>query len=365
MAHGSGPAAAAQRAAGEVRRRLDALSTERATPALQYLALCGGDVLLEHCAGVADACSGRAVTPATTFNVYSITKPFTAAAVLALADAGRLDPDAPIADATGIDGLRAFGTVRETLLHRAGFPNPYPLRWFHTREQHAAFDEAGFVAARLQGLRRMHRPGYSNLGYLALGRAIECTSGLAFTRFVEQAVLEPLALRADEALGFAIADPGLHARGHLPRASLLNLLLGLLVERAAIVDAACHGWVRLRLHHVHGSAYGGMMANARGLARFGQAGLGQRQGLSAGVREALCRIAPGPGPRRSPGWFAGMLDGQDWLAHAGGGIGAYGELRLYPTLGVVSVLLLGRPGLRDARLLDGIDRPWLGALAGG
>jgi D-alanyl-D-alanine carboxypeptidase len=345
------------------------MCTSRATAGLQYLALRGDDLLLEHCAGVADVATGQQVTPTTTFNAYSITKPFTAAAVLALAEAGRLDLDRPIGTAAGVDSLEARGSVRETLLHRAGFPNPYPLRWFHDHELHASFDEPGFVRERLeqrQPARRRSgaRAAYSNIGYLALGRAIERVSGLTYTGFVEQAVLAPLALRPVEALGFAIADPARHARGHLRRLSILNLLLGLLVERRQIVDGSRGGWVRLRLHHVHGSAYGGLMANARGLAAFGQAVLGQRAGLSAGVRDQLLRVAPGPGPRRSLAWFAGSLASQAWLAHAGGGIGYYGELRLYPALGAVSVLLLNRPGLRDAQLLDGIDRPWIDACAG-
>lgn len=353
----------------ETGRRLDALCTGRSSAGLQYLALRGDEVLLEHCAGVADACTGRPVTPATTFNAYSITKPFTAAAVLALADAGSLDLDSPIDAAAGIDGLAAYGTVRDALLHRAGFPNPIPLRWFHAQERHAAFDEASFVRERLAALPRPGRragasTAYSNIGYLALGRAIERATGLACARAIESLVLAPLALRAAESLRFSIADPDQHARGHLRRLSLLNLLLGLLVERRKIVDGSRNGWVRLGLHHVDGSAYGGLMANARGLARFGRAVLGTSPGLAAGVRDAMLRVVPGPGPRRSLAWFAGTLASREWFAHAGGGIGGYGELRVYPQLGAASVLLMNRPGLRDARLLDRLDRPWVETCTG-
>jgi hypothetical protein len=69
----------------------------------------------------------------------------------------------------------------------------------------------------------------------------------------------------------------------------------------------------------------------------------------------------GPGPCRSLGLFCGSLGGHRWLAHAGGGLGGYGELRVYPQLRAVSAILTNGPGLRDARCLDAIDNVWLDA----
>lgn len=347
-----------------VRQRLAALATHRAVAGLQYVVGRRGGVWLEQCLGHADALGGRPVTPHTTFNAYSITKPLTAAAVVALHEAGRLDLDVPIGDAAQAAGLQAYGSVREALLHRAGFRNPNPLRWIHAAEQHDRFDEAGFVQARiaeLQGTRRrLARSGYSNLGYLALGLAVEHAGGDFFVHAVQRCVLQPLQLEADQRLGFAIDDPTQHAYGHLRRHGLLDRVLGLLVDRPAIVDAADRRWLRLRLHQVNGSAYGGLIANARGLARFGLAVLDAAEGTAGAVRERLLAMVPGPGPARSLGWWAGQLGPQRWLAHAGGGLGGYGELRLYPDLGAVSVLLTNGAGLRDVRCLDSIDGCWIG-----
>jgi hypothetical protein len=49
-----------------------------------------------------------------------------------------------------------------------------------------------------------------------------------------------------------------------------------------------------------------------------------------------------------------------WFAHAGGGLGAYSELRVYPEAGAVSVLMTNGPGFSDARRLDELDALWLG-----
>ena len=174
-----------------VRQRLASMAARRGAVGVQYLVVRDGQIWLEHCHGLADAVLARPVTPQTTFNAYSITKTFTAAAVIALAEAGRLDLDAPIGIAAGVEGLEAYGSVRDTLLHRAGFRNPLPLRWIHRAETHDSFDEAGFVAAQvaaLRGSRRRRSPsGYSNVGYLLLGLAIERAWSGPFTQAAAEA----------------------------------------------------------------------------------------------------------------------------------------------------------------------------------
>lgn len=345
------------------RRCISALATQRGAAGLQYLVVRDREPLVELCHGVADCARNREVSSDTTFNAYSIAKTLTAAAVIALAQSGRVDLDAPVGTAADIDGLAAFGSIRETLLHRAGFPNPNPLPWIHLAESHDRFDEPSFVRAqlsRLAGTRRSRAASrYSNLGYMLLGLVIERAAGAPFASSIREWVLEPLGLRADQSLGFAIEDPRRHARGHLRRYRLPDLALGLFLDRSSIVEGVHGRWVRLRLHHVNGSAYGGLMANARGLARFGEAILGSDGGMSAAARRSMTEVIDGPGRARSLGMFAGTLKDHRWLAHAGGGLGAYGELRIYPQLRTVSVLLTNGPGFSDARCLDRIDLSWL------
>ena len=327
----------------------------------------GSQVVVEHAAGVADALRGAAVTPATVFNLYSITKPFSAAAALVAADRGALDLDAPVAQACALPVLAACGTVREALLHRAGFPNPLPLRWVHAASEDAAFDEEAFVEARLQALRgrraRRGRFAYSNLGYLAVGRAVARAGATALRAAVQRDVLS--AWCRPRVAGWASTAMPAPRTACCAAAVCSRSVLGLLVEKRRVIEGPAGPWWQLGLHQVDGSAYGGLIGNARGLVGFGQAVLGQRPGLRASVREALGATVPGPGPARTLAWFEGRLRGQRWLAHAGGGLGGYGELRLYPDLGAVSVLLTNRPGLRDRRWLDTIDVAWLGGTAVG
>ena len=359
------PSPITPKAAADVRQRLISMAARRGAPGVQYLVSRDGETLLEHCLGLADAALALPVTPLTTFNAYSITKTLTAAAVILLAEEGRLDLEAPIGVAAGVQGLEAYGTVRDTLLHRAGFRNPNPLRWIHAAAAHPAFQEAAFVAGQVATLRGTQRrrssSGYSNVGYLLLGLTIENVCQRPFVRALDDLVIQPLGLRTDQRLAFAIAQPDLHAHGHLRRYGLLHCLLALFADRATIVQGVEGRWVRLQLHQVNGSAYGGLIANARGIARFGQAVLAGRAGIPPKVCDRLLDPVPGPGPARSVGWFSGKLRSLRWFAHAGGGLGYYGELRLYPDLRTVSCVLTNGPGLANALCLDDIDVAWLEA----
>lgn len=54
-------------------------------------------------------------------------------------------------------------------------------------------------------------------------------------------------------------------------------------------------------------------------------------------------------------WYSGTLKGNQYYCHAGGGGGYYVELRIYPDLGVGSVILYNRSGMTDERILDVAD----------
>jgi hypothetical protein len=218
----------------DVRQRLATLLEQRGAPGAQYLVVRDGVPLLELSHGLADARYAAPVTPTATFNAYSITKPFTTAAVLALTKVGALDLDEPIGRAFGVASLADYGSVRETVLHRAGLRNPYPLCWVHRADAHRDFDEAAFIRARmdaLTGTRRRRAPsGYSNLGYLLLGLAVErAWRNGSFVEAMRALVLDPLGAAAGDCLGFTIGKPDEHAHGHLWRHGWIDLALGLLV----------------------------------------------------------------------------------------------------------------------------------------
>nr|WP_272212011.1 serine hydrolase domain-containing protein [Marinicella sp. W31]MDC2877906.1 serine hydrolase [Marinicella sp. W31] len=86
----------------------------------------GGEPVYERAAGYADRAAGRPVALDTVFRFASVTKPFVAAAALAMIDQGRLSLDDSVTDyldwfhPPGPDGRMANITIRQLLTHTAG-----------------------------------------------------------------------------------------------------------------------------------------------------------------------------------------------------------------------------------------------------
>lgn len=349
----------------DARKYLDALVAQSKTPGFQYSFVSRDEVLFCHHAGVANIATRLAVSGRTTFNAYSIAKTVTAAAVLQLAANGKIGLDDPIDQHLGKRLKSGAATVRQSLLHTAGFANPNPLSWVHLADEHKAFDCEQFVEKLIRAYGRpTSEPGsryvYSNVGYVFLGELIAKVSGQPYLQFVQESLIAPLKLQESDCLAFDIPDAQSHASGALARFGLLNILLGLFADRNRLVEANHGRWTAIRSHYVNGPAYGGLIANASGLARYLQALLGGAGAPPPGIRVLLFSVAGSPGPARSLGWFTGRLGKEQWFAHAGGGAGYYCEARVYPQIARASAVMFNRAGVRDERILDRIDRFLIG-----
>ncbi|MDX2284804.1 MAG: serine hydrolase domain-containing protein [Bacteroidia bacterium] len=340
-----------------IRPFLDRMIQSGETPGLHYACFSGSQILYQYSAGMACLRSGDPMEPRHTLHWYSITKTFTALAVLRLADQGLLDLDGLAASYLPDFPYPGPVTLRQLLTHRAGIPNPFPLNWIHPAAEHARFDPDAFFAEVFRRHSRLHaRPGtryaYSNLGYVLLGQILESVTRQPLETVIEQQVLRPARLGPGSA-GFAAPDISRHACGYHRRNTLSYHLLGLLMRRSEVMDPQADGrWRAFRPAYVNGAAYGGLIGTAEALARYGQALL---QPSLAWLPPASRRVLLGLDGQPALAWFSGQLRQQPYRAHAGGGGGYYGEIRLYPEAGIGTVILLNRSGLSDARLLDGPD----------
>jgi CubicO group peptidase (beta-lactamase class C family) len=346
-----------------VKAYLDGLIAKGRSPGIQYMHVSADAVCCTHSAGMANVLDEVAVSERTTFNGYSVTKTFTAAAVLQLVEQGRVSLDAPIADYIERWPYDRSPTIRQTLIHTGGLPNPNPLSWCHLDSEHEAFDTTRFLSEVLKKETRLRtEPGttyrYSNLGYLLLGRLIESVAGQSYAGFVQDHLIQPLRLGDSEALAFRVDHPRAHANGCVARWSLVNLVLGSFNDRDRFVEGRRGRWLQLRHLHVNGASYGGLIGNCRGFARYLQALLARSDYLSAVSRSLLfTRVLGKDGAHlpRSLGWFAGALDGEPCFTHPGGAAGYYCEIRVYPRIARGSVVMTNRTGIRYERLLDRID----------
>ncbi|MDC0666538.1 serine hydrolase domain-containing protein [Nannocystis radixulma] len=150
--------------------------------------------------GLRDPARGLPVERDTVFGIGSITKTFTALAVLRLRDEGRVDLDRPAADY--LQALDAIAyptadspriTIRHILTHTSGLPRmgdfpEYPLTPPNRAEFLATLDGLGLD--RPPGERRV----YSNLAFQLLGPLIEAVAGEDHRSHVGATILRPLGL---------------------------------------------------------------------------------------------------------------------------------------------------------------------------
>ncbi len=157
-----------------------------------------GNVLLRRGFGFADREWGVAHRPESKFRLGSLTKQFTATAILQLMEAGRLAPDDAIAKHYR-DAPAAWRDVSlmHLLTHTSGIPSYTSIPGF--------FDSAARIERTPQeiiALTRdaplLFRPGsqfkYNNGGYVILGHVIEVVSGMAYEDYIAENILTPLGL---------------------------------------------------------------------------------------------------------------------------------------------------------------------------
>jgi D-alanyl-D-alanine carboxypeptidase len=159
----------------------------------------GRDTLLLRAYGLADRDAGRRATPHTVYEIGSLTKQITAAAVMKLVEEGKLDLDADIDRYLPDSPLRGRHiAVRNLLNHTSGIHNyTNDQEWKkHWSEDLTPADVVNFVARDSLDFRPGTKNAYSNTGYTVLGMIIENVSGKPYATFVEEQLFGPLGLRS-------------------------------------------------------------------------------------------------------------------------------------------------------------------------
>jgi CubicO group peptidase (beta-lactamase class C family) len=165
---------------------------EKRLASLAAAVLRDGEVIWDCAVGAANVESGTEATPDTQYRVGSITKTFTAAAVMQLRDAGRLDLEDTLD--RHIEGAAHRPSIRRLLSHASGLQREtqddswLELRFAAPAELVETLGQAELV---LPAGARYH---YSNLAYALLGIVVERVSGVPYVDYVREQFLEPLRL---------------------------------------------------------------------------------------------------------------------------------------------------------------------------
>ena len=169
-------------------------------PGLVYGIVADGKLVHVEGLGVRDIATRKAVTADSLFRIASMSKAFTALAILKLRDEGKIVLDAPAE--TYVPELRNWVyptsdspriTVRNLLTHSAGFVEDNP---WGDRQQ--VLPEADFTTMLKAGVPFARAPGlameYSNFGYATLGRIISNVSGVRYQDYIRRELMVPLGM---------------------------------------------------------------------------------------------------------------------------------------------------------------------------
>jgi CubicO group peptidase (beta-lactamase class C family) len=152
--------------------------------------------------GFRDAAAKDPVRRETVFRIASMTKSFTAMAILKLRDDGKLSLDDPaeryVPELKGLPYPTADSrriTIRDLLSHAPGFPEDNAWADRHLHESHE------WLAERMrEGIPFSNAPGvayeYSNFGFGILGRIVTAASGTPYNDYVETHILKPLGMES-------------------------------------------------------------------------------------------------------------------------------------------------------------------------
>lgn len=156
-----------------------------------------GTVIFAESTGWANLEWQTAPSPATKFRIGSVTKQFTAACILLLAERGKLSVDDPLGKylATAPEPWKPV-TLRQLLSHTGGIPN------YTAQPDYAALKTRpatpAEIIAHLAAVPLDFPPGeqyrYSNTGYVLLGWIIEVASGQSYATFLRENIFQPLGL---------------------------------------------------------------------------------------------------------------------------------------------------------------------------
>lgn len=157
----------------------------------------GQDVIYAKGFGFANIQAKEKLTPSHFFHVASISKTFTATAVMQLAEQGKLDINRPLIHYLPYlkmkDPRYRKITIKQMLNHTSGIPDVTDYEWEKAESDEGALER---YTRSLADSILMYDPGssfnYSNIAFDVLGDVVAKVSGVSFEKYEEENILVPL-----------------------------------------------------------------------------------------------------------------------------------------------------------------------------
>jgi D-alanyl-D-alanine carboxypeptidase len=333
-------------------------------PGISIVVVKDGDIVYSKGFGLADGPNNIPATPDTVYRWWSVTKIFTAAAILQLHEQNLLNIDDPVADYLPFFDVvypsedSEIITIRHLLNHSSGMPDNMPavIGWMHTEDDPQLNQTALLEEVFPDYNELIFEPGdhaeYTNVGYMVLGAIIETVSGQTYEDYVVEHFYQPLRMNHSD---FVYTDEMLpySAVGSHPQISMESVLLPFLYDDLdAFIRERTDGKIWFNRFYADSDPPTGMIAPATDLARFVMTYLnhGEQEGVQILSPESIEMmtyesqvVMVDTGQTDRPvsglGWGIYQKGERMYLDHGGGGPGFGADLRIYPdeSLGLIVV----------------------------
>jgi D-alanyl-D-alanine carboxypeptidase len=272
------------------------------------------------CHGVANREWNVPVTEDTVFEIGSVTKQFTAAGILLLAQDGKLSVDDKISrHLTNTPPTWADITIRHLLNHTSGITNYDSLDGFELRLR---LTQEKFVR-KLAAHPPVFKPGdawaYCNSSYSLLGFIIENASGKTYWQFLDERIFQPLQMTNTTRRDSELIIPRRAAGYEKVKGSLVNRDYDLTDLGAA----------------------GAMVSTVADLAKWNAALNGDKLLNESSQQQwwTPTRLNDGTTKDYGFGWFLSPLDGHRNIGHSGSTSGFSASLQRFPDDGLTIIVL--------------------------
>jgi len=276
-----------------------------------------GHIVYSHAYGLRNREQRLPATVDTHYEIGSITKQFTAAAILQLQEEGKLRIDDKVATYLPDAPHAAEVTLRQLLSHTSGLPEYLDaMDADHMIGKPASFDQ---LMAHIAGKPLDFAPGshwaYSNTGYAMLGRIIELLSHESFRHYVQNHLLDPAGMTQT----FTVGD-----ETHLPDMALGYSRENGRIERAGTISDSV------------GGPAGFLVSTVGDLQKWNLALQGGRIVTPAdyALMGTSVKTTDDGDAGYGFGLFIDTINGQPRIGHTGGSLGFTTANEFYPKQGV-------------------------------
>ncbi|WP_253894820.1 serine hydrolase domain-containing protein [Corallococcus exercitus] len=311
-------------------------------PGASVVVLRDGQVVLRRAYGLAGLEKREPATPDSNYRLASLTKQFTATAILLLVQDGRLRLDDRVVDVLpGFPPSLREVRVQHLLQHTSGI---WDYEDFVPASQQVQVKDRDVLALLSRVDRTYFPPGtavrYSNSGYAVLALLVEQVSGMSFARFLHERVFVPTGMRstvaheegvsqvARRAYGYAVGPDGFVPRDQSPTSAVLG--------------------------------DGGIYSSVVDLVAWDRA-LDSDALLRAETRKQAWTppMLHGTSTRYGFGWFVDDDGGRQRLSHHGETCGFTNAIVKYPEQRLTVIVLTNRAGGAPWTLAQGVADLWL------